>query len=130
MGIFWKLLAPKGAKRARRTVRRAAHPVRTASWAVSPEPVKRARRAAYRAANPGDALECKIENEIIRGPGAAGGGAEKREAAELTPAQRLEAGCGLGAAEQAAFSRSWLPAPVPGSQSPIGHLAGPRSFWE
>jgi hypothetical protein len=43
MGILWKLLAPKPLKKTRRTVRRAAHPVSTPSWTLSPEPLKQAR---------------------------------------------------------------------------------------
>ena len=45
MGILWRLLAPKPLKRARRKVRRAAHPVHTAVRDVTPRPVKRLERA-------------------------------------------------------------------------------------
>jgi hypothetical protein len=37
MGMLWRLLAPKPLKKARRSVRKAAHPIRTASWALSPK---------------------------------------------------------------------------------------------
>ena len=57
MGLLWRLFAPRGLKRARRKVRRVAHPVRTAGWALSPKPVKQARRAAFKVAHPGEALE-------------------------------------------------------------------------
>jgi hypothetical protein len=66
MGLFWRLFAPKGLKRARWKVRKVAHPVRTASWALSPKPVKKARRAAFKVAHPGEALEFAAENQIVR----------------------------------------------------------------
>jgi hypothetical protein len=65
VGILWRLLAPKSVKRARRTVRRAAHPVRTASWALSPKPVKKARRAAFKVAHPGAALELAVSDQVV-----------------------------------------------------------------
>jgi hypothetical protein len=37
MGLLWRLFAPKPLKKARRTVRKAAHPVRTAMRAVTPK---------------------------------------------------------------------------------------------
>jgi hypothetical protein len=46
MGLLWRLFAPKGLKRARRKARKVAHPVRTASWALSPRPVKQAQPQA------------------------------------------------------------------------------------
>ena len=50
------------APRQARAVRRAAHPVRTATRAVAPRPVKQAQRAAYRAAHPMEAAE----HDIVR----------------------------------------------------------------
>jgi hypothetical protein len=66
MGLLWRLFAPRGLKRARRKIRRAAHPVRTASWALSPKRVKRARRAAFKVTNPGEALEWAVSDQIVR----------------------------------------------------------------
>lgn len=66
MGILWRLLAPKSVKRARRTVRGAAHPVRTAGWALSPKPVKQIRRAAFEVSHPLEAAEFAAENAVVR----------------------------------------------------------------
>src|SRR5260370_41601425 len=66
MGILWRLFAPKGLKRARRSVRRAAHPVRTAGWALSPKPVKQLRRGAFKVAHPGAALELAVSDQVVR----------------------------------------------------------------
>jgi hypothetical protein len=79
MGILWRLLAPKSVKRARRTVRKAAHPVRTASWALSPKPVKQVRRAAFKAAHPVEAAEFAAESAVVR---AARGGKRRRGGAQ------------------------------------------------
>jgi hypothetical protein len=65
MGILWRLLAPKPLKRARRTVRRAAHPVRTASWALSPKPVKQLRRGAFKVSHPLAAAEFAAESTVV-----------------------------------------------------------------
>jgi hypothetical protein len=46
MGMPWRLFAPKPVKKARRTVKKAAHPVRTATRAATPKPVKKIQRAA------------------------------------------------------------------------------------
>jgi hypothetical protein len=61
MGIMWRLLAPKPLKRARRKVRRAAHPVHTAVRAVTLGPVKRLERAAH----PFELAELKSEDAIV-----------------------------------------------------------------
>lgn len=58
MGILTRLLVP-------RTVRRAAHPVRTARRAVTPKPIKRARRTLYVATNPFGAAEGALENAVV-----------------------------------------------------------------
>lgn len=47
MGLLWRLLAPKPVKKARRAIRKAAHPVHTATRAVTPKPVKQLQRAAH-----------------------------------------------------------------------------------
>ncbi len=82
MGILWRLFAPKSVKRARRTVRRAAHPVRTASWALSPKPVKEIRRAAFKVAHPAKAAEFAVENQIVR---SLRGGKRRRPAPKQRP---------------------------------------------
>ena len=61
MGLLWRLFAPKPVKKARRTVRKAAHPVRTATRAVTPKPVKQLQRAAH----PGSLAELKIEDAAV-----------------------------------------------------------------
>ena len=61
MGLLWRLFAPKPLKKARRTVRKAAHPVRTATRAVTPKPVKRLQRAAH----PVSLAELKIEDAAV-----------------------------------------------------------------
>jgi len=61
MGILWRLFAPKPVKRAGRTVRKAAHPVRTAMRAVTPQPVKQIQRAAH----PFDLAELKAEDAAV-----------------------------------------------------------------
>jgi len=65
MGILWRLFAPKPLKKARRTVRRAAHPVGTVTWAVTPKPVKKVRRAASTALHPIEAAEFALENQVV-----------------------------------------------------------------
>lgn len=52
MGLLWKLLAPEPLKSAQRTTRKAAHPVRTATWRLAPKPVKQVLRMALNAALP------------------------------------------------------------------------------
>jgi hypothetical protein len=61
MGILWRLFAPKPLKKARRTVSRSVHPVRTATRAVTPQPVKKIQRAA----NPFDLAELKAEDAAV-----------------------------------------------------------------
>ena len=61
MGLLWRLFAPKPLKKARRTVRKAAHPVHTATRAVTPKPVKQLQRAAH----PGSLAELKIEDAAV-----------------------------------------------------------------
>jgi hypothetical protein len=48
MGLLWRLFAPRGLKRVRSSVRKVAHAVRSASWALSPKPVNKGRRAVLR----------------------------------------------------------------------------------
>lgn len=61
MGLLWRLFAPKPVKKARRTVRKAAHPVRTATRAVTPKPVRQLQRAA----RPVSLAELKIEDAAV-----------------------------------------------------------------
>ena len=61
MGLLWRLFAPKPVKKARRTVRKAAHPVRTATRAVTPKPVKQLQRDAH----PVSLAELKIEDAAV-----------------------------------------------------------------
>jgi hypothetical protein len=61
MGLFWRLFAPKPLKKARRSVRKVTHPVRT----LTPRPVKRVRRAAFQATHPWEAVEHGAENQIV-----------------------------------------------------------------
>ena len=61
MGLLWRLFAPKPLKKARRTVRKAAHPARTATRAVTPKPVKQLQRAAH----PVSLAELKIEDAAV-----------------------------------------------------------------
>src|SRR5699024_237775 len=61
MGLLWRLFAPKPVKKARRTVRKAAHPVRTATRAVTPKPVRQLQRAAH----PVSLAELKIEDAAV-----------------------------------------------------------------
>lgn len=48
MGVLWRMLAPKPVKK----LRRAAHPVRVVSRAVTPPPVLHARRAVWSVRHP------------------------------------------------------------------------------
>jgi hypothetical protein len=80
VGSLWRLFAPKGLKRARRKVRKVAHLVRTASWALSPRPVKKARRTAFKVAHPGEAVEFAAENQVVR---AARGGQRSKTASPV-----------------------------------------------
>jgi len=58
MGIIGRLLVP-------RSVRRAAHPVRTARQAVTPRPIKQVRRAAFKVTNPWEAAEGAVEDMVV-----------------------------------------------------------------
>ena len=61
MGLFWRLFAPKPLKKARRTVRRATHPVHYAVRSDTPKPVRRIQRAAH----PVELAELKIEDAVV-----------------------------------------------------------------
>jgi hypothetical protein len=61
MGLLWRLFAPKPLKKARRTVRKAAHPARTATRAVTPKPVRQLQRAAH----PASLAELKIGDAAV-----------------------------------------------------------------
>ena len=67
MGLLWRLLAPKPVKSARRTVRKATHPVRTVTRAATPKPVKKLQRATWKAANPIEATRLIVEDSIVDG---------------------------------------------------------------
>jgi hypothetical protein len=67
MGLLWRLFAPKPLKKARRTVRKAAHPVRTASRAVTPKPVKKLQRAAHPVSLAGLKIEDAAVNAVRGG---------------------------------------------------------------
>jgi hypothetical protein len=58
VGVLSRLLVP-------RSVRRAAHPVRTARRAVTPKPIKKIKRSIYVATNPLGALEGAAENAVV-----------------------------------------------------------------
>lgn len=60
MGFFSRLLIP-------RSVRRAAHPVRTVKRAVTPKAVKRARRAMHPVSNAKYAVERSIATSLKSG---------------------------------------------------------------
>jgi len=59
--MLWRLLAPKPLKRARRTIRKATHPVHTVTRAVTPKPVKKLQRAAH----PLSLAELKAEDAVV-----------------------------------------------------------------
>lgn len=61
MGLLWRLFAPKPLKKARRTVRKASHPVRTATRAATPKPVKQLQRAAH----PASLAKLKAEDAAV-----------------------------------------------------------------
>jgi hypothetical protein len=61
MGLLWRLFAPKPLKRARRSVRRVTHPVRT----LTPKPIKQVRRAAYTTTHPVAATTNALERAAI-----------------------------------------------------------------
>jgi hypothetical protein len=62
MGLLWRLFAPKPLKKARRTVRKATHPVHTAVRAATPKSVKRLERAAH----PLSLAELKTEDAVVK----------------------------------------------------------------
>ncbi|SEL58720.1 Lsr2 protein [Streptacidiphilus jiangxiensis] len=62
MGLLWRLLAPKSVKRARRSVGKVAHPVRT----MTPKPIKGVRRAAYGTTHPWEVVERGVEDQVVR----------------------------------------------------------------
>ena len=61
MGLLWRMFAPKPLKKARRTVRKATHPVHTATRAVTPRSVKQLQCAAH----PVSLAELKIEDAAV-----------------------------------------------------------------
>jgi hypothetical protein len=81
MGILWRLLAPKPLKRARRTVRKATHPVHTVTRAVTPKPVKKPQRAAH----PLSLAELKAQDAVVN---AVRGKRTRRSARKRAPSRR------------------------------------------
>jgi proteasome lid subunit RPN8/RPN11 len=63
MGILWRTFAPRPAKRLRRSVRHATHPV---SY-LTPSPVKSVRRAAYYTTHPWEYAERGVEDAVVAG---------------------------------------------------------------
>jgi hypothetical protein len=63
MGLLWRLFAPKPLKRARRSVRRVAHPVCT----LTPKPIKQVRRMTYNATHPISATKSALERASVAG---------------------------------------------------------------
>lgn len=61
MGLLWRMLAPRPAKRMRRAVYRATNPM---SY-VTPRPVKQVRRAAFSVTHPWEVVERGVENAIV-----------------------------------------------------------------
>jgi len=76
VGLLWRLFAPKPLKKARRTVRRATHPVSL----ITPKPVKKLRHAVSTVAHPIEAAEFAVENQIVRA--VRGGGRSKKAQAK------------------------------------------------
>jgi hypothetical protein len=62
MGLLWRLFAPKPLKMARRTVRKATHPVHTAVRAATPKPVKQLQRTAH----PIGVAQLKTEDAAVK----------------------------------------------------------------
>jgi hypothetical protein len=60
MGMLWRLFAPKSARRARRTGRRATHSVHYAVRVATPRPVRRLERAAH----PVELAELRTEDAV------------------------------------------------------------------
>src|SRR5580693_1547296 len=81
MGLFWRLFAPKPLKKARRTVRKAANPVHTATRAVTPKPGKQLQRAAHAASM----AELKIEDAVVDALRSKHGQKRSRRAAQSLP---------------------------------------------
>lgn len=87
MGLLWRLFAPKPLKKARRTVRRATHPVSTLTWAVTPKPVKKVRRTVGTVVHPIEAAEFAVENQVVRAVRGGGRSRASRPKADGLPAR-------------------------------------------
>lgn len=110
MGLLWRLFAPKPLKKARRTVRKATHPVHTAVRAATPKPVKSLERAAH----PLGLAELKAEDAVVN---ALRGGKHKQRpgrgrtapVARTTPAARRgRTGPGLFGASYREDRPGWM----------------------
>jgi hypothetical protein len=96
VGLLWRLFAPKPLKKARRTVRRATHPV----GLITPKPVKKVRHAISTVAHPIEAAEFAVENQIVR---AVRGGGRRSTKAQPTRSDGLPA----------RFTQEWIERTMP-----------------
>jgi hypothetical protein len=97
MGLLWRLFAPKPLKKARRTVRRATHPVSL----ITPKPVKKVRSAVGTVAHPLEAAEFAAQNQIVR---VVRGGGKKRARTRSVRSDGLPA----------RFTDQWIRRTMPG----------------
>lgn len=89
MGLLRKAVRksmPKPVKKARRTVRKATHPVSTARRAATPGPIKSATWAAHQVTHPIDTLEYKTLDAVW--PPA--GGKQTSQRVQIAPSVRSE----------------------------------------
>ncbi|HVS84225.1 MAG TPA: hypothetical protein VHD91_01175 [Gaiellaceae bacterium] len=103
MGLFWRLLAPKPLKKARR----AAHPISL----LTPRPVKTAKRTVGKAVNPVGALGDAVENQIVRSVrGSRSTSSEATTRASGAKPRPQDAGARIGDAASARIQaeREWL----------------------
>jgi hypothetical protein len=109
MGLLWRLFAPKPLKKTRRTVRKAAHPVHTATRAVTPKPVKRLQRVAH----PASLAELKFEDAAVnalRGKHRPGQSRQTAKTSKKAPAttERNERGQGERQEAQGGERPAWM----------------------
>lgn len=109
MGLLWRLFAPKPLKTARRTVRKATHPVGTIKSAVTPKPIKKAKRAVRTVIHPIEAAEFAVENQIVHALKSGGGTRSKATA--------------RGDAVPARFTQEWIERALPRlTKEQAGHV--------
>jgi len=87
VGILWRLFAPKPLKKARRSVRKVAHPVRTVTHAVTPKPIRQVRHALGTVAHPIESAEFAIENRVVHALNGTGKGAATTKRHDGLPAR-------------------------------------------